>query len=131
MNQHIREYKKGSYTILDTKLAQMGLRQEIWHGWSYAKRNKDQFIENKVYILDAAEQELSCYRIFIANIPEKRKSQRLEFAMMHHIYAAKEPWSDLVDRGMFLKGRFNNEIPINIRNQCQHKLYGVADFLEV
>jgi hypothetical protein len=131
MNQHIREYKKGNYTILDVKSAQKGIRKEIWHGWSHAKRNPDQFIENKDYIMDATEQELASYRLFVANIPDKRKSQRIEFAIMHNIYADTQPWSDLVDRGMFLTGRFNSEVPINTKNQCQHKLYGLADFLEI
>ena len=109
----------------------MGVRKEIWHGWSYAKKNQNQFINNKDYIIEAVEQELASYRLFIAYISDKRKSQRLEFAIMHNIYASTQPWSDLVDRGMFLTGRFNSEVPINIKNQCQYKLYGVPEFLEI
>ncbi|MEN9434728.1 MAG: hypothetical protein RLZZ422_2317 [Pseudomonadota bacterium] len=51
MTEHIREYKKGNYTVLNVKAAQIGIRQEIWHGWSYAKMNPEQFIENKSYKL--------------------------------------------------------------------------------
>ncbi|MFW6311083.1 MAG: hypothetical protein ACOC1K_02485 [Nanoarchaeota archaeon] len=65
------------------------------------------------------------------NINDKRKRERVEFAIMHNIYSSKEPWADLVDDGTALKGRVNCEIPIKVRNICPHKLYGLPEALEV
>lgn len=131
ISQDTREYKKGNYTVLDVESGQIGIRQELWHGWSYAKENRAEFYNNQDTILKAVDNELASYRLFIAKIPDKRKRARLEFSIMHDIYSSHELWSDLVDRGMNLTGRFNKEIPIKIKNSCQYKLYGLPDSLEI
>lgn len=128
---HTREYRKGNYTILDIDAAQKGIRKEIWHGWNYAKENQDEFIEKKEMILKSIEEQLKSFRIFIAEIPDKRKRERLEAGIMQNIYISKDFWSELADRGMYLKGRYNSEMPIEIQNCCNHKIYGLKEFLEI
>lgn len=131
ISQHTREYKKGNYTILDVNSAKVGIRKEVWHGWGYAKKNIDQFNLHKDYMLSAIDDELAAYRLFTANVSDKRKRERIEFSIMHNVYGAKEPWSDLVDGGMHLIGRSNYDIPIIINNKCLHRIYGLADYLEI
>ncbi len=130
-SQHTREYKKGNYTVLDVEYAKKGIREEIWHGWQYAKSHREEFLENKDIILKYVEKELKAYRLFIGNINDKRKRERIEFSIMLNIYSSKEPWADLVDKGMALKGRYNNEIPIKVNNCCSHNLYGFPDVMEI
>ncbi len=130
-SQHKREYMSGKYTVLDVKSANNGERNEIWHGWNYAKEHKDEFLHRKDYILKSVENELASYRLFIAEIADKRKQQRIEFAIMQNAYMSKEPWGDLVDGGAALRGRFSYEMPIEIRNICSCKIYGIPQIFEI
>jgi hypothetical protein len=130
-SQHRREYIKGNYTVLDIECAKIGERKEIWHGWEYAKAHHDEFLEHKDYILKSVEKELGAYRLFITEVTDKRKRERIEFAIMQSIYSSKEPWADLVDGGMALRGRSNYEIPIEVRNISSYKMYGLPEILEV
>lgn len=130
-SQHAREYRKGNYTVLDIECAKIGVRKERWHGWGYAKAHQTEFLEHKDTILKFVEKELQAYRLFVTEVTDKRKRERIEFAIMQNIYGSKEPWADLVDGGMALKGRDNYEIPIEVRNVCSYRLYGLSKILEV
>ena len=129
--EHTREYMNGRYTVLEVESAQIGQRKEIWHGWEYAKAHRDEFIEHKDFILKSVEKELAAYRLFIAQVGDKRRRERIEFAIMHSVYSSKEPWADLVDGEVALRGRANKEIPIEIKNICPCKIYGLPDTLEI
>lgn len=129
--EHEREYKKGNYTILDVGYVKIGIRKEIWHGWQYAKAHQSQFFEFEDRILKFIEKELGAYKIFVAKINDNRKRERLEAAILINIYASKELWADLVDGGMNIRGRYNYEVPIQIRNICQQKIYGLPRIVEI
>jgi hypothetical protein len=129
--EHTREYMNGKYTVLDVESAKIGRRKELWHGWKYAKAHRDEFIEHKDFIIKSVEKELAAYRLFVAQVGDKRKRERIEFAIMHSVYSSKEPWSDLVDGGMALRGRYNNEVPIEVKNTGPCKIYGLPETLEV
>jgi hypothetical protein len=62
---------------------------------------------------------------------DKRKQERIEFAIIQNIYLSKAPWADLVDGGMALRGRENYEIPIKVRSVCACKIYGISDLFEI
>ncbi|GAA5225462.1 hypothetical protein [Membranihabitans marinus] len=55
----------------------------------------------------------------------------MEAGIMQNIYISKEPWSELADRGMYLKGRYNSEIPIIAKNINTKVIYGLPNFLEI
>lgn len=129
--QHKREYLSGNYTVLDVEAASNGERKELWHGWNYAKEHSDEFTRYKDYILKAVGNELASYKLFITEITDKRKRDRIEFAIIQDAYISKEPWGDLVDGGMALNGRANYEIPIEVSNMCSCKIYGLSDTLEI
>jgi len=128
--EHKRTYLKGLYTILDVPSAEIGLRDEVWHGWSYAKSHKKEFLDNKTEILKAANTQLVAFNVFVLEEPDKRIRERIESAIMLGIYSSIEPWSDLADRGMFLKMRSNAEIPICGINYVDVKIYGLPKRLE-
>lgn len=130
-SQHKREYMSGKYTVLDVEAANNGERKEIWHGWKYAKMHKDEFLHQKNQILKAVEKELNSYRLFVSQIEERRKQERIESAIALNAYLSKEPWGDLIDRGMALRGRYCSEIPIEIKNQCSAKVFGLPEILEI
>ena len=88
-------------------------------------------MQRKEIILDAVEKQLRAFRVFICEVFEPRKRERIEAAIMQNIYVSKEPWSELADRGMFLKGRYNSEIPIKIKNICSYIIYGLPETLEI
>ena len=129
MNIHV-SIKKGA-TVLDVELAKSGLRLELWHGWQYAKEHQDQFLANKSVILEFVKKELIAYRLFVSEIADKRKRERIEASILINAYSSKEPWSDLIDGGMALRGRYNYEAPIKINNLCSHKLYGLPRTIEI
>jgi hypothetical protein len=130
-SQHKREYMTGRYTVLDVKSANRGERKEIWHGWGYAKTHQDEFLHHKDYILQSVEKELASYNLFITEVADKRKRERIEFAIMQSAYLSKEAWSDLVDGQMALRGRANYEIPTEARNICHYKIYGIPEMFEI
>ena len=37
----------------------------------------------------------------------------------------------MIDGGMALRGRVNDEIPIEVRNVCSYKVYGLSEKLEI
>ncbi len=82
-------------------------------------------------ILKAVESQLGSFRVFVAPISDQRKRERMEPAIMQHIYCSQEPWSDLADRGMLLNGRYNAEMPILIENKCDFNIYGLPKKLEI
>jgi len=129
--QHTREYKKGNYTLIDVESAKNGIRKELWHGWQYAKEHQNEFLENKDVILEFAEKELIAYRLFITEIADRRKRERIEAAILINTYNSKEPWADFIDGGMALRGRYNYELPMEIKNVCPHNLYGLPDTIEI
>ena len=107
------------------------MRKEIWPGWQYAKEHQDEFNERKEEILKAVDEQLKSFRIFVAQVPDKRIRERFEAAIMHNIYYSKEHWSELADIGMFLKERYNAELPIEVKNICGYKMYGLPEMLEI
>lgn len=131
LGEHTRAFRKGDYTILDVESAQVGVRKEIWHGWDYAKKHKEEFEKNEAFISKAIEKQLGAYRLFVIEIDDRRKRERIEFSIIQSIYSSKEPWADLVDGGMALKGRYNSEMPIEIQNICPVNLYGLPEILEI
>lgn len=70
------------------------------------------------------QKKLEAFRIFVAEVSGNRKRQRIEAAIMHYIYTSKEPWSEVADRGMALKERYNYEMPIQTINEMfEHDLW--------
>lgn len=128
---HTLEYKSGNYTVFEVSEAERGKRKEIWHGWSYAREHRDEFNERKEEILKAVGEQLKSFRVFVAQVSDKRMRARFESAIMHNIYSSKEPWSELADRGMHLSKRKVDEIPIETKNISNFKIYGLPDILEI
>jgi len=129
--QHTLEYKSGNYTVFNVSEAEKGKRVEIWHGWSYARTHREEFKERKEEILNAVEEQLNSFRVFVAQAPEKRIRARFEAAIMNNIYDSKEPWAELADRGMALSKRRKDEEPIIIKNISNVKFYGLPETLEI
>ena len=130
MMQHDRSFKKGQYTILNTEKAMSGIREEVWHGWKYARDNADKFEERKSDILLALDIQLKSYKIFTVKLDDKRLRERLESAIMLNIYVQNEDWSDLQDRGMMLRGRYTYEMPIKGLNKVPFRIYGLKEEIE-
>lgn len=129
--KHTLEYKSGNYTVFNVSDAEQGRRVEIWHGWSYARTHREEFNERKEENLSSVERQLKSFRVFIAQMPDKRERARFEAAIMHQIYDSKEPWAELADRGMALSKRWKNEPPIVIKNISNIKFYGLPETLEI
>jgi hypothetical protein len=130
-SQHTREYKQGRYNVLDVEYAQLGKRKEIWHGWQYAKTHQEEFIERKDIILQAVDNQLSAFKIFVTEVSELRIRERIECAIMQNIYTSSEPWAEIADRGMCLRGRYQSEPCIRLISKCQESIYGLPNVLEI
>jgi hypothetical protein len=130
-SQHTREYKQGHYNVLDVEYAQLGKRKEIWHGWQYAKTHQEEFIERKEIILQAVDNQLSAFKIFVTEVPDLRIRERIECAIMQNIYTSSEPWAALADRGMCLRGKYHSELGITLLSKCQEPIYGLPNALEI
>lgn len=131
LNTHTREYRKGNYNVLNVNSALQGEREEIWHGWQYAKEHRDEFMLKKENILKEVENQLEAFRIFVSEVKDVRKRERLEAAIMQNLYMSKEFYAELADRGMALRARYNSEMPISIDNHFSVKMYGIPQLLEI
>lgn len=129
--EHTREYVKGRYTVLDVDSAKNGIRKELWHGWQYARDHQKQFFSYKNRIMELVEKELRAYRIFITQVDNRRKRERIEAALLIDIYSSTERWADLFDGGMSFRRRYNYEMPIRVRSICRCKLYGLPETVEI
>ena len=67
LQEHTRKYLSGDYTVLDPAAASLGLRQEVWHGWGYARAHRAEFVNRKDEIHRAVRNQLSCFRIFVTD----------------------------------------------------------------
>ena len=93
----MREYRKGTYTILDTKGFPAGERVELWHGmWTKKETNTPEMkarFESRRHELNLAIENLfSTFRIFVAPIEvERRVLARIEAALnINRSYKAGE-----------------------------------------
>ncbi len=130
--EHTQKYMNGEYNVLDITSAQQGIRKEIWHGWGYARKHREEFEVRKVIILDAVRKQLAGFRIFITDMgQEPRALERLEASVMMNLYQQQSPISDIPDRGMQLAPRWDSERPIIVKNNCVAVLHGLPAFLEI
>jgi hypothetical protein len=130
--EHTQKYMNGEYNVLDINAAQQGIRKEIWHGWGYAKKHRDEFDERKLEILDAVQKQLKGFRIFVADVGEEpRILERLEASIMENLYSQPSPFCDIPDKGMFLSPRWDSEDPVYIENNCIVTIHGLSTHLEI
>lgn len=128
---HLREFRRGNYNIFDIEELKKCERVEIWHGWADGKKNREEFENNKAFYSEAIEKQLLSYRIFLSEVPELRKRERIEAAIMINTYVSKEPWADFAPRWMLLRGRFNHELPIQLTNYCETEIFGLPNQIEI
>lgn len=131
LREHERLYLRGDYTILDVEAARAGVRREHWHGWGFAKSNPSLRTTHHDFIRAAARQEMTAYRLFMAPVTDTRRRERIEFAILHAAYASRQPWGDLVDGSMSLRGRNNDEMPIRLINACAASIHGLPGEMEI
>jgi len=130
--EHTQKYMNGEYNVLDINAAQQGIRKEIWHGWGYAKKHRDEFDERKLEILDAVQKQLEGFRIFVGNVGEEpRILERLEASIMENLYRQPSPFCDIPDKGMFLSQRWDSEDPVFIESNCNVNIHGLPSHFEI
>lgn len=130
--EHTRHYMNGDYNVLDLTAVQQGIRKEIWHGWGYARKHRDEFEEQKSKILEAVRRQLAGFRIFVADVgTERRLLERIEASIMNHLSQQPSPYSDVPDKGMMLAPRWNDEPPMFMNSRSKAKLNGLPEWLEI
>jgi hypothetical protein len=130
--EHTRSYFQGKYNVLDIDAAQNGARKEIWHGWGYARAHRDEFEKQKDCILEAVRKQLAGFRLFTADLgTQSRILERVEAAIMKHLYRQPAPFSDLPDRKMFLARSRPSDVPIALSNRCTSLLHGLPALLQI
>ena len=130
--EHTRHFMNGGYTVLDMQAIKKGIRKEIWHGWGYAREHPEEFEENKSRILEAVQEQLSAYRIFVADVgTRKRILERLEAAVMDKLYQSPSPFCDIPDEGMQLSPRWDTEKPILVQNRCEANIHRLPPVLQI
>jgi hypothetical protein len=133
--EHARKYMNGEYSVLDIAATRQGVRKKIWIGWKYARTHPEEFEERKSEILHAARKQLAEFRIFTTHTVDVRKEarvlERLEAAIMGHLYQQPSPICDMAVRGMRLLPRRDSENPIIVRNNCAALLHGLPALLEI
>ncbi|GEA51463.1 hypothetical protein VIN01S_22670 [Vibrio inusitatus NBRC 102082] len=130
--EHTRSYLNGEYNILDVPSATSGIRKEHWHGWEYARNNRDEFEELRSALTPKINYQLCNFRIFVANLgAEPRIHERIESSIMNVLYTQLPPVAELPDRGMFLSKRKPTEQAIILENSCHSILWGLPRHLEI
>lgn len=131
LREHERLYLRGDYTILDVDAARVGIRRECWHGWNFARTHPVLRTAHLGFIREAARQELAACRLFMALEANYRRRERIEFAILHAAYGSRQPWGDLVDGGMSLRGRNTDEMPVRLVNACAVTIHGLPGEMEI
>ena len=115
-----------------------GRRKEIWHGaewagWRWAERpeRRTEYATRQDEISAAANLQLRTFRVFAAQVDDRRIRERIEAAVMNCLYAASVPMCDVPDRGMRLTPRRSDEEPIAMQNVCAGKLHGLPERLSI
>lgn len=130
--EHTRNYMNGDYNVLDPSEAERGVRKEIWHGWGYAKAHRNQFEENKAEIQQAVQEQLTRFRIFVAEVgTERRLLERIEASIMIHLNQQSSPYCDIPDQGMMLAPRWNDEETIRMSSRSRSRIHGIPEVLEI
>ncbi len=132
--EHAKQYLTGVYTVLDVDAVRDGSRREIWHGFWTGPRPSERVAEyeaRREEITAAARRQMTSCRIFMVEMNQPRILERLEAAVMNHLYRQPAPFCDLPDRGMMLAPRWNTEALITARNSCAHLLYTLPEKLEI
>lgn len=117
--EHKREYLRGNYNILDMERLRAGVRREIWHGWTEARRpeRRLEFMNRRAELEKAALEQIGSLHIFVAKLEDKRLQARTEAAIMARLYSTPE-FCHIPDRGYHLEPRYKSEVSIIIRNHC-------------
>jgi len=132
LSEHTRKYMSGEYNVLDIAAAEQGVRKEIWHGWDYARRHREEFEERKSIILDAVRRQLLGFRVFVSDTgTERRLLERIEAAIMNHLNKQPTPFCDIPDKGMMLAPRWTDEKPLVMKNLSKVKLHRLPVYLEI
>jgi len=130
--EHTRKYMNGEYNVLDIAAVQQGIRREIWHGWDYAHKHREEFEERKLIIIDAVHKQLAGFCIFAAELGrEPRILERVEASIMNNLYKQSSPICNIPDRGMYLSPRYDLEEVIIVKNNSATLLYGLPIFLKI
>ena len=130
--EHTRKYMNGEYNVLDIDAAQRGVRQEVWHGWGYAREHREQFEQRRSVIVAAVRRQLAGFRVFVGDVGTQRRIlQRVEASIMLNLYEQPSPICDIPDRGMQLAPRWNSENHVVLNSSCASVLHGLPACLEV
>jgi len=135
LREHTRQYRDGVYNVLDIEAMRAGTRREIWHGFWMKERPAErmaEFAARRPAIGEAVERQLTGFRVFVADVGTRpRVLERIEAAVMNHLYAQPPPFCDVPDRGMMLAPRWRSEGPITMRSTCAHLLHTLPAALEI
>ena len=130
--EHTQKYMNGEYNVLDIVSVQKGIRKEIWHGWGYAQKHRDEFKEKRSIIIEAVHKQLMGFRVFVTDIGKKpRILERLEAAIMNTLYKQPPPICNIPDKGMQLAPRWQSEEIISVKNECPKILLGLPGIIEI
>lgn len=136
LKEHINTYRKGTYTIFDSKRLQNGERVELWHGlWMNKTTNtperRQMFVSRYQELEPAIESLLCAFRIFLAPLnTQRRVVARIEAAIMNILYSGLEPISIIPDKGMALAPRWTSERPFLVNNASTCCLHGLPSIFE-
>ena len=109
--------------------AHAGIRKVVWKGWGWTADKKTDFELRKEEIISLALNQLRSTRIFIIDISNPpRVLERLESALVNTFHQAG---NELVDKGMLLMQRKENEAPVLLAFESRSLIYGLPSNLIV
>jgi hypothetical protein len=108
-------------------------RREIWHGSDWKSGGgREPELDEIPMIADAGHRMMAGLRLFVAETPDDRRlRQRIEATVMLGLYDTASPLCDLPDRGMHLRPRRLDEVPITVTNVCTNRIYGLPETMRI
>jgi hypothetical protein len=141
LQEHPPKFRTGQYNVLDIDCALKGERQVIWDGWPPKGKEREYKLKFKAdeKNLEAAKNQLRATNIFVTGIPGKdsenqRLRKRIESSIANNLYNSKESWAKLIDKEMNVDYPIwtdHGEEPIEIKNICEHEIYGLPEILKL
>ncbi len=127
--QHFQTYFSGAYSIYEPGLFSTGQLDKLHHGFAYKQptwKNAIPFFEQFDQLLTPLIDHLRLMQMFIAPLPlDRRLQRRVETALMQAVYAIPGPAGQLLEKGLKLEPRLDDEPPISVTQSPIGLLEGV------
>lgn len=128
--EHTSCYLSGRYNVLDMDYVSLAQRKLVHQGSWWTKNLRAGPRLEGAALREAVDRQLGMLRLFVADMrEEKRIMERVEAAVMNHLYCSGQPYCDFFDEGTYRVVRRTDEQLIKVTMTSDYPLLGLPPIL--